>query len=100
MASLAEVATASGIDRVSTLDSVFFPEPTADRILALARAAAQVFAGNTTSPVVSAPSLATIPAEMLAAAGIRRSGAVFDGFVVSGESHPFLGAEVTNLEVV
>jgi GNAT superfamily N-acetyltransferase len=100
MASLDEVATASGIDRVSTLDSVFFPEPTADRILALARAAAQVFAGNTTSPVVSAPSLATIPAEMLAAAGIRRSGAVFDGFVVSGESHPFLGAEVTNLEVV
>ena len=100
MASLAEIATATGIERVATIDSVFLPEPTADRILALARATAQVFAGSTTGPVVSAPSLATIPAEMLKAAGIRRSGAVFDGFVVSGERHPYLGAEVTNLEVV
>ena len=39
MACLAEIATASGVDRVATIESVFFPEPTADRILTLARAA-------------------------------------------------------------
>jgi hypothetical protein len=100
MVSLAEIATVGGLDRVPTLDSVFFREPTADRVLALARAAAQVFAGSATGSVVSAPSVATIPAEMLKAAGIRRSGAVFDGFVVAGGPHPFLGADVTNLEVV
>jgi ribosomal protein S18 acetylase RimI-like enzyme len=97
---LSEIVTSKGFDQVSTLDTVFLPEPTSDRMAALGRAAAAAFAGRATSPVVSAPSLATVAPDVLKAAGFMRTGAAYDGFVLHGEGHPCLEAEVTNLEVV
>jgi hypothetical protein len=79
---------------------VFLPEPTSDRLGALLRAAAGAFTGIATTPVVSAPNLAALSADLLKAAGVRRTGASFDGFVVHAGHHPCLDADVTTIEVV
>lgn len=97
---LSEIATARGIDRVATLDALFLPEPTADRLAAVLRAASEAFAGQATAPVVSAPNLAIVPQDQLRPAGARATGATFDAFVVHPGDGPWLDAEVTNLEVV
>lgn len=91
---------AGGIDRVTTVDALYVPEPTADRVGALFRGAAEAFAGQTTAPVVSAPNVAALPKEVVRAAKLRSTGAVYDAFIFHGEAHPFLEAEVTNLEVI
>ena len=100
MTFLSAVVTAQGIERVATLDSVFLPSPTADRLSALVFAAAAAFAGEATSPAVSAPSLATLDAEVVRAARLRATGTAFEASVCHPEGHPFGGAEATNLEVV
>lgn len=97
---LAEIVAVKGIEQVATIDTVFLPEPTPDRVAALARGAAAAFTGRTTASVVSAPSLANVPPDVLKAAGLVRTGAVYDAFLLHGERHPCLDAEVTNLEVV
>lgn len=100
MVFLSNIVSAQGMERIATLDSIFLPAPTADRLSALARAAAAAFVGQTTSPAVSAPSLATNDPAILRAAGFRPTGTVFDAFVCHPEGHPLADADVTNLEVV
>ncbi|WP_437895703.1 GNAT family N-acetyltransferase [Sorangium sp. So ce124] len=97
---LSEIATARGIDRVATVDTLFLPEPTADRLAAVMRAASEVFAGEATAPVVSAPNLAIVPQDQLRPAGVRATAATFDAFVLHPKRGPWLDAETTNLEVV
>ncbi|AGP39956.1 GNAT family N-acetyltransferase [Sorangium cellulosum] len=97
---LSEIATARGIDRVATLDALFLPEPTADRLAAVLRAASEAFAGQATAPVVSAPNLTLVPQDQLKPAGARPTDASFDAFVLLPGDGPWLDAEVTNLEVV
>ncbi|WP_437568198.1 GNAT family N-acetyltransferase [Sorangium sp. So ce542] len=97
---LSEIATARGIDRVATVDALFLPEPTADRLAAVLRAASEAFAGQATAPVVSAPNLALVPHDQLKPAGARPTDAAFDAFVLLPGDGPWLDAEATNLEVV
>lgn len=97
---LAEITAGQGLERVPTVDAVFLPEPTSDRVAAVMRATAELFAAQATSPVVSAPSLTIVPPEQRKAAGLRRTGAIYESFVLLGDEHPCLAAEVTNLEVV
>ena len=97
---LSEVATAAGVERVATVDALYLPEPTADRVAAVLRAASTTFAGEATVPAVSAPNLAIVPGDQLRPAGARPTAAIFDAFVVHPEGGPWLDAEVTNLEVV
>lgn len=101
---LSEIVTARGIDRVPTVDAIFLPEPTADRVAAVLRAAAEAFAAQATVPAVSAPNLAVLPPEQLRLAGARPTGATFDAFVVCSpegqRGEPWRDAEATNLEIV
>ncbi|WP_438004873.1 GNAT family N-acetyltransferase [Sorangium sp. So ce321] len=97
---LSEIATAARVDRVPTVDALYLPEPTAERVAAVLRAASEAFAGEATVPVVSAPNLAIVPQDQLRPAGARATGATFDAFVVHPDGAPWLDAEVTNLEVV
>lgn len=96
------VNKAGGVDRVITVNAIWAPEPTPERIAALFRGAAAVFEGKASAPVVSAPSVAALPAEMLRPAGLRPTGAVYDGYLLYGgeAEHPFFAAEVTNIEVL
>jgi ribosomal protein S18 acetylase RimI-like enzyme len=101
MALLMEIANkAGGIDRMITLQPVFLPDPSPDQVEALVRCAIDTFRGQATAPVVSMPSVATVPPEVLHAARLKPTGAVYDGFVIHAEPHPFLEADVTNLEVI
>ncbi|WP_437965560.1 GNAT family N-acetyltransferase [Sorangium sp. So ce260] len=97
---LSEIATARGFDRVATLDALFLPEPTADRLAAVLRATSEAFAGQATAPVVSAPNLAIVPPDQRRPAGARATDATFDAFVVHPDDGPWRDAEATNLEVV
>ncbi|AUX25381.1 hypothetical protein SOCEGT47_059260 [Sorangium cellulosum] len=101
---LSEIATARGIELVPTVDAIFLPEPTADRVAAVLRATSEAFAGQATVPAVSAPNLAALPPEHLRPAGARPTGATFDAFVVRSpggqRGGPWGDAEVTNLEIV
>jgi GNAT superfamily N-acetyltransferase len=98
---LAEVVNkAGGIDRVTTVDALFVPDPTPGRIAALFEGAARAFAGQATTDVVSAPNVATLPSDVVRAAGLRRTGALYLGMLLEREGHPFLEADVTNVEVV
>ncbi|WP_438023807.1 GNAT family N-acetyltransferase [Sorangium sp. So ce233] len=97
---LSEIATAAGVERVATVDALYLPEPTADRVAAVLRAASTTFAGEATVPAVSAPNLAIVPGDQLRPAGARPTAATFDAFVVHPEGGPWMDAEVTNLEVV
>lgn len=98
---LGEVVTRTqSVERITIVDSLWIPEKTAPRVAALFQAAAQAFAGQASTPVVSAPNVAPIPQEVLRAAKLRPTGAVYNGFLLHAEEHPFLQAEVTNLEVV
>ncbi|MCC6551612.1 MAG: GNAT family N-acetyltransferase [Polyangiaceae bacterium] len=96
---LFEIKTAQGIDHVPTLEALYLPEPTAERLSALLRAASAAFAGQATSPAVSVPSVAALDPALLRAAGLRATGAVYDAFVCHLEGHPFAAAEATTLEV-
>jgi len=89
-----------GLDRVATVDALFIPEPTVERVTALFRGAAEAFAGQTTGPVVSAPNVALLPPEVVRAAKIRPTGAVYEAYAIHGEGHPFMDAELSNLEIV
>ena len=97
---LSEIATARGIDRVATLGPLFLPEPSADRLAAVMRAASEAFGGEATAPTVSAPNLAIVPQDQLRTAGVRATAATFDAFVVHPKGGSWLDAETTNLEVV
>src|SRR5687768_7683815 len=72
---LAEVIEKGGdVDRVTTLDAVWLPDPTTERLSGLCRGAAAVFADRASTPVVSAPNLAALPADVIRAAGLRPTG--------------------------
>ncbi|EYF01139.1 Archaeal seryl-tRNA synthetase-related sequence [Chondromyces apiculatus DSM 436] len=98
---LGEIMNTLGeLDHITTVDALWVPESTPARIANLFRAASLSFPGQTSTPVVSAPNVACIPADVLRAARIRPTGAVYQAFALHGEDHPFLQAELTNLEVV
>jgi hypothetical protein len=98
---LAEVVNkGGGIDRMITVDAVFVPEPTPGRVEALFEGAGRVFGGEGSTPVVSAPNVAALPPDVVRAAGLRRTGALYLGMLLQREDHPFLEADVTNVEVV
>jgi hypothetical protein len=101
MVFLMEMANkAGGIDRVITLQPVALSDPSPEQVEALVRCAIETFKGQATAPVVTMPSVATVPPEVLQAARLKPTGAVYDGFVIHAEPHPFLEADVTNLEVI
>ena len=57
-------------------------------------------AGNSMLVQGSAGDFATNALEIVKAAGLRRTGASYEGFVIHGEGHPLLDADVTSLEIV
>ncbi|AKT43238.1 GNAT family N-acetyltransferase [Chondromyces crocatus] len=98
---LCEIMNTLGeVDRVTSVDSIWIPDPTMPRVATLFRGAAMAFLGQACSPVVSAPNVSAIPADVLRAARVRPTGAVYQAFALHSGDHPFLEAELTNLEVV
>jgi hypothetical protein len=97
----ADVLTAPGRERVATIDSLSLPEPSADALQALARFAADRWAGQVTSPVVMAPNLQGIDSGLLRSAGFRATPSAFNGYLFFRDrDHAFQDAEATNLEIV
>lgn len=102
MAIEAELVTAAGLEKATTLDAVFLPrdrlETLAGTLAALCRGAR---AGRGPSGAVLAPNLWGIDEALLRSAGLRRTGGLFHGyFCTPRPAHPFLAAEGTNLEIV
>ncbi|EYF01138.1 GNAT family N-acetyltransferase [Chondromyces apiculatus] len=101
---LGEVVNKPGsIVQLPIMDALWIPEPTVERITALFRGTEILFEGSENVPrrasLVSAPNVSTLHPKLLSAAGLRPTGAVYDGFLLHPTGHPFLHADATNLEV-
>ncbi|AKT43239.1 hypothetical protein [Chondromyces crocatus] len=97
---LGEIVNKPGsIVQVPTLDALWMPYPTTDRVTALFHATERLFAGAESASLVSAPNVSTLPTALLHTAGLRPTGAVYDGFLLHATRHPFLEADATNVEV-
>jgi len=100
MVMLSEVTSKEGVDRLTTVDAVWMPEPSAARVKALFQAARAAFAGQASAPMVGAPNLSCIDEATLKAAGLRPTAAVYEPFVYQKGHDVFTSATVTNQEMV
>jgi hypothetical protein len=83
------------------IDSVFLPHPTAEILVALIRFSRERWAGQATSPVVTAPNLRGIDPAILRAAGLRATPSAFRGYFFSTGADTVPEAVAgTNLEIV
>jgi predicted N-acetyltransferase YhbS len=97
----ADMATAKGVQPAVTVESVFLPWPEAGTLRALLDHAARRWPSAAGPTPVMAPNLQGLDAALLRSAGVRQVAPGFAGYVgVADPTHPLLGAESTNLEIV
>lgn len=96
-----EVCTHRGLEFVSSIDAAFLPSHSADALRAVALFAARRFAGEVTSPVVTAANLVGFDAVCLKGAGFRATVGRFAGHLFCPtQTDRILGALTTNHEIV
>jgi len=100
MVVLEEVTAREGVERMTMVDAVWLPEPTAPRLRALFQAAGAAFAGRSSAPVIGAPNVSTIDEGVLKAAGLRPAAAVYEPLVYQNRETAFFNAAATNQEMV
>lgn len=93
------VGRAGAVERIATVDALWSPEPTPERIAALFRGAAACWAAQASSPVISAPNVSAVSPVIVHGAGLRPTGTVFGAFLLEIGAHPLGAAERTNLGV-
>lgn len=97
----AELRTTQGITRATTLDCVWMPSAEADGLRALLRMASGAWPSSSGSPtVVMCPNLCGFDSAVLRAAGVRKTGAEFRGYLYTHRPVPDLKATWTNLEIL
>jgi GNAT superfamily N-acetyltransferase len=100
IATLYEVISLTGVERVPVLDSVFLPTGQAQHLRDLAASASRRWPAATSS-VVMLPNAGTIAASVLREAGFRSTKASFTPYILSNDpASPLLGADATNLEII
>ena len=96
-----ELRTAQGRTRATTLDSVWMPRDNGNGLRALLRLASCAWPSSSGSAaVVICPNLSAFDAVVLGAAGVRKTGAQFFGYLYTHGRKPGLTAKRTNLEIV
>ena len=100
-----EVATAHGVDPVTTLESVFLPQLDSAMLRALCQYACGRWSGAQSSPAgafpLTAPNAWGIDPLILRAAGLRQTPRRFVGYLAHPDpKNPLLDASGTNLEIV
>lgn len=97
-----EFLTVQGVGHVTTLESIFLPRKDVEALQVLVKLASTLWtAEGEPSAVISAPSLQGFDPGALREAGIRRTGAQFQGFLcAAGPPEALAGAQSTNLEVI
>lgn len=97
-----EFLTVDGVSHVTTLESVFLPRKDVEALQVLIKHASALWtAEGEQSAVISAPNLQGFDPDALRHAGIRRTGAQFQGFLcAAGPPGALAGAQSTNLEVI
>jgi hypothetical protein len=100
MAVLTEAVTRQGPERVTALDNLFLPEPSAEVLQALLADAAGRWSDQVTSTVVTVPNPSGIPAGLLRSVGLRAIPARFNGFLLEPDDAAPTISFRTTLEVV
>jgi len=97
----AEIRNRNGdIQRLATIDYLFLPRTQAAGLPALFYAAASITGASAQPPMVSAPNLAGFSPEALRAAGIRKTGAGFQGYLCGCHADVVARASGTTIEIV
>jgi hypothetical protein len=99
----AELETTNGPERVTMLDSLFLPDPTADILRALLAFAGRCWPTPGRPTVLTAPNLWGVDEQTLRSVGLRATPSSFVGYLFTppgADPDQLAGAEGTNLEVV
>jgi GNAT superfamily N-acetyltransferase len=96
-----ELRTIQGIERVTTLDSLWMSSVDASELWALLRLASAAWPSSAgSSPVVICPNLSGFEASALTAVGVRKTGAQFCAYFCMAGQKLWPKPERTNLEII
>ncbi|MBK8251261.1 MAG: GNAT family N-acetyltransferase [Polyangiaceae bacterium] len=100
MVFLSEIKGPQGIEFLTTVDTVWMPEPSDARLKSLCFGASAAFAEKATSKMVGAPNLSTIDESIIKLAGLRPAVAVYEPFVYQQSRTIYTTVTSTNQEMV